>query len=528
MPVWAGAETRVVRIGVYDNPPKVEVDMQGIPQGIFLDIIEKIAGNEGWELEYVRDTWNGSLESLEQGSIDLMPDVALSDRRRTRFDFNSIAVLNSWVQVYCRKGTAVSSISDLRGKRVAVLEGSIQEHLAADMLRNFNIPFALKPFPDYNTIAHEVASGRVDAVIVSRFYGYRRNKIASLKPTPLILSSTTLHFATGKGRNSGLLTAIDRNLSEMINNPHSAYYTSLNRWLNERPRMFIPSYILWSVSIIAVALFFFFALSVLLRKKVKERTVELEKLNSDLNIALKELKTARDEALKRERLHAFGQLASGLAHDFNNLLFPIMSYASMMLDRAESFDRRKESRENIEKILAAARHGTEIVSRMQQFYYSSREFGKAGYVDLTKVVNEVIDLCRPRLDREGKRGRPVEVILDLDKNCMIKGRESDIHEILMNLVLNAADAMPHGGRLTVSTETVNDFIIITVRDEGTGMPDHVKEKCLEPFFTTKGEEGTGMGLSMVNTIVAEHNGSLQIESVQGEGTRFIITFPIDE
>jgi signal transduction histidine kinase len=117
------------------------------------------------------------------------------------------------------------------------------------------------------------------------------------------------------------------------------------------------------------------------------------------------------------------------------------------------------------------------------------------------------------------------MILNLEDVPEIDGVSSEINEILLNLVLNAIDAMPRGGRLEISTSRIEGAVRITVADSGTGMTDEVKEKCLQPFFTTKGSEGTGMGLAMVNALVTEYGGRMTIKSAAGEGTSIIVTLP---
>ncbi len=514
-------EARIVRIGVYDNPPKVEMGPGGKPRGIFIDIIKYIAEREAWDLQYVYGTWDEGLTRLEQGNIDLMPDVAFSDVRSQRFAFNQLTVLCSWLQVFSGQNVTIGSMADLEGKTIAVLAGSIQETACTDIREQFGLTFNMVTLPDYKSTVSQVESGKADAAIVSRFYGYSREKKDALAPTPVILYPTALFFAAPKGRNQDLLDAIDKHLAKIMNDPHSVYYRSLAYWLQERPRMFVPQFVLWTIVSIVVILMFFFVLSLVLRWQVKKRTEELSEKNIILQRTLEELKLARDEALQRERLHAFGQLASGAAHDFNNLLIPIVGYADLLLSDPKALNYTEDTRRSLEAIRTAAGHGTEIVRRMQAFSQSTAHGEEKSHVDTNAVIREVVELGKQRL-----MGRvSIEVVLKLGSHCEIEGRKAHIHEMLLNLVLNAADAMPEGGRLEISTERMEDAVRITVKDTGIGMTGEVREKCLQPFFTTKGAKGTGMGLTMVNNIVAEHGGHLEIVSTMGAGTTFTITFP---
>ncbi|MBN1129753.1 MAG: transporter substrate-binding domain-containing protein [Chitinispirillaceae bacterium] len=517
---------RMVRVGVYNNPPKVEMGESGAPCGIFIDVIEHIAQREGWEITYVQGTWNEGLARLEKDSIDIMPDVAFSENRNRRFDFTQLAVLSSWLQVFTRKDVFIASVSELEGKTIAVLKGSIQQQVSEEIRERFGLSFNLIELRDYDATISAVESGKADAMIVSRFYGYRREKEGALAPTPIIFHPTALHIAAPKGRNRDLLGAIDKHIAEMMNDPRSAYYQSQAYWLSERPRMFIPWYVLWTMSVIAALFLIFFSLSLALRWQVRKRTDELRKKNEELSVALQALKAAKDDAIKRERLYAFGQLASGIAHDFNNLLIPIMNYSDLMLIDTDGLDDMVRVRQNLAAIKSAARHGAELIQRMQTFYRSARHSETREVLDTNAVLREVIELTKTRWKgRTSSEKSAIEVVFTPGAHAEITGRRSDIHEMLLNLVLNAVDAMPEGGRLEVTTENSGGEVRITVKDNGMGMSGEVREKCLQPFFTTKGEAGTGMGLTMVNNIVTEHGGRLEIISSEGAGARFVITFP---
>ncbi len=522
----AMSAVRTVRVGLYDNPPKLERGDGGRPRGLFIDILENIARKEGWDIRYVPGSWEEGLERLKEGGIDLMPDVAFSEDRSRYYDFNQIPVLSSWLQVFVRKGVSLDSVDGLRGKTIAVLKGSIQQQALEDISRRFGLTFRQVVLPDYDETIRYVESGKADAVIAGRFYGYKRDKGESLAPTSLIFMPTTLRFAVPKGRNRDLLDAIDRHLTALQNDPRSEYYSSLSRWLSEEPRMFVPRLVLGAVAVSIIAFLFFLGLSLILKRQVRKRTRELHDKNQALSDALAELKAAQSEAIKRERLYVMGQLASGLAHDFNNLLVPIISYTDLLLMDVRKFDEGGKTREDLMAIKKAALHGAEIVRHMRHFYRYNRSPEARERIDLSTVVREVILLAKARWQGRGSSGdSPVEVVFHLDEDAGIIGSRYEIHEMLLNLVLNAADALPQGGVIEISTECRNDEVALIVRDNGEGMTEEVREKCLEPFYTTKDARGTGMGLTMVQNIVEEHGGRLEIASVLGRGTSVVMRFP---
>lgn len=516
------SEARTVRIGVYDNPPKVKMGSDNVPRGIFVDIIEHIAERETWETQYIYGSWQEGLQRLKDGNIDLMPDVAFSAAREEHFSFHKLAVQHSWLQVFSATGTDIQTFSDLQGKTIAVLEGGIQQAVCDEIRENLGLQFNVVTQPDYQGTIQQVKSGQADAILAGRFYEFHRGEEGPLIPTPMVFNPSALFFATSKGNNLDLLNAIDMHLAKMIDDPQSVYYQSLTYWLDKRPEMFLPQFVLWSVASIAGILFFVFIWSLALRRQVTRRTEDLIKNNAILQKTLQELKLAQDEAIKNERLYAFGLLANGTAHDFNNLLFPIKGYAELILSDPEVLEDKETVRQSVEAINSAAAHGTEIVRRMQRFVRSTENPEPKSWIDTNAIIREVAEIGNRRL-QSGKS--PIKLVLNLGSDCEITGRKSSLHEMLLNLFLNATDAMQEGGLLEISTRNTDGTVRLTIKDDGIGMTKEVIDKCREPFFTSKGDKGTGMGLTMVNNIVAEHDGHLEIESTVGSGARFTMTFP---
>ncbi|HEX2958944.1 MAG TPA: transporter substrate-binding domain-containing protein [Chitinispirillaceae bacterium] len=520
------AAPRDIRVGVYNNPPKVMMDSTGKASGIFIELLERIAKKEKLNLKYVYGSWEQSLKRLKNDSIDLMPDVAFSPERDEQYQFNQIAVLSSWLQLFCKKDN-IRLISDLNGKAVAVLKGSVQQEVLHRAREQFSLNFNEVVLSETDLIADLVKSGQVDAMLSSRFFGYKKKEDEALIASPLILYPTTLHFATAKGRNLDLLNTIDKHLANMLNEPRSAYYEILLKWLHEKPRTFIPQMVIYIIVSTLIALLFFFILSFILNWKITQRTTELATKNSELSSALDELKHAKEEAVKRERLHAFGQLSCGIAHDFNNLLTPILTYSDILINDSEIQSNTETSKQYLRQIYKAAIHGRDIVQQLQNFYRSARYPENKEILNINQIITEVVDLAKIRWTHHttGKEISRIEVVFNFSDNAFITGKKSDIHEILLNLVLNAADAMPEGGTLNITTK-INTNLEIIVKDTGTGMSEDVVAKCMQPFFTTKGEKGTGMGLTMVQNVLKEHNGYIDIISSPGAGTEIRLLFPL--
>ena len=170
---------RQIRVGVYQNSPKVNMAANGQAEGIFIDILAAIAQEEGWVIEYVPGTWAEGLERLASGQIDLMPDVARTQDRESKYRFHKQVVLSDWFQVFTRPNSGIRSLLDLNGKSVALLERSIQQDAFDKALIGFDLNVTLLPFPEYSEAFSAVENNKADAVIANRFYGIKKYQILS-------------------------------------------------------------------------------------------------------------------------------------------------------------------------------------------------------------------------------------------------------------------------------------------------------------------------------------------------------------
>lgn len=219
-----------VRVGIYENAPKVAYLGSDHPQGIFVDVIEAIARQEHWSIEYVPGTFKEGLQRLERGELDLMVDVARTPERERMFRFHQEVVLHSWNQVYARPHSGIRTVLDLAGRRVAVLDGSVQQQQLSQMAASFGVRPILLPFSDYGAAEDAVARGRADALVTNPFYGSSRARAAGLEDTAIIFSPIDLYFAAPRAGDPALLSGIDRQLRAMLADPRSAYFASLGRW----------------------------------------------------------------------------------------------------------------------------------------------------------------------------------------------------------------------------------------------------------------------------------------------------------
>ncbi|HET7343585.1 MAG TPA: response regulator [Methylomirabilota bacterium] len=225
-----------------------------------------------------------------------------------------------------------------------------------------------------------------------------------------------------------------------------------------------------------------------------------------------------------EKLTALGQLAGGIAHDFNNLLQAILGYAQLMKQNPSNTEMIERSLNIVE---SAAIDGSETVRRIQQFarLRPDEQFVR---VDINQIVQDAVAIIKPRWEEKIARDRrPLDLRLDLQARQPVLGRPAALSEVFTNLILNAIDAMPEGGTLSIGTrDTATREVRVTVADTGIGMPETVRQRIFEPFYSTKGDAGSGLGLSMTYSIVRRHSGEIHVDSEPGAGTTFTLTFPV--
>jgi len=252
------------------------------------------------------------------------------------------------------------------------------------------------------------------------------------------------------------------------------------------------------------------------------------KLYTALQRAYEDLRQSQQAVLQQERLRALGQMASGIAHDINNALSPATLYMESLLERDPSLSTR--AREELKIVQRAIDDVANTVARMSQFSRPREDELALAPVDLNEMLRQVVNLTRAIWnDMPQKRGVVIRMETDYAADLpAIMGAESEIRDALTNLVLNAVDAVADGGTITVRSRRVGSGSIARVQvevcDTGVGMSEANRLQCLEPFFTTKGERGTGLGLSMVYGMVQRHSAEIEIVSELGKGTTMRLSF----
>ncbi len=240
-----------------------------------------------------------------------------------------------------------------------------------------------------------------------------------------------------------------------------------------------------------------------------------------VNAFLEKIKNERIIS-QNEKLKALGEISSGIAHDFNNILATISGYVALSMVKSHD----SGVKEYLEIVRRASLDGAEMLRRIQEFTKDIKEEDTYSF-ELDSIVKTVLNMITPKITEKCISGIEIKIIQDLKGRGHIRGREFEIREVIINILNNAIDAMPKGGKIYVRSYNLEDRIFLEIEDNGEGIPRSILPRIFDPFFSTKGVNGNGIGLSVSYKIIKDHNGNIEVESKEGVGSRFVIQLPIE-
>ncbi|WP_374328657.1 response regulator [Azonexus sp.] len=530
------AQGRVVRVGLYENSPKIFSTPQGKAGGLFGELLEPIARAEKWQLQYVRCDWVKCLEALQQGEIDLMPDVAFSVERARIFSFHKFSVASSWSQIYAHPKRNIQTLPDLAGMRVAVLDGGIQAAFIAQLLDNGGIDYQLVQVKSLDEGYRLVSAGEADAVVTNSFFAARNGQNYNLIETPIVFLPSTLYFATAKGQNGDLLDAIDKHLVDWRRDAGSLYFDALHRAMAMPPEVLAPHWLLWSLGLGGSALLLLLAASFLLRRQVALRTRELEAERANLEQQVSQ-RTAQYVAAKEEAERLTRVKSEFLANMSHEIRTPMNAVLGMLYLALKNGELPPSVRNQLGKAQGAAHSLLGIINDTLDF--SKIEAGKlemeAIEFGLDTVLERLADAIGFQAEHKG-----IEFLIRYDPGIPSRliGDPLRLGQILLNLCGNSVKFTEQGEvELAFHCVSANDDEVtlqVCVRDSGIGMTPDVQQRLFEKFTqadqtTTRRFGGTGLGLAISKNLVEMMNGRIWVEDTQpGVGTTicFTVRLPI--
>ncbi|PKP10609.1 MAG: hypothetical protein CVU09_06725 [Bacteroidetes bacterium HGW-Bacteroidetes-4] len=508
---------KTIKVGVYNNPPKVFLNKKNKPSGIFIDLVDAIARNEGLEVEYVSGSWSQLVDLLKRGALDVMPDVAFSEERDSLFLF-SMPVISSWLQVFTTHQTSIQVIQDLNHKKVGVLKGSIQENYLNQTFLNLDkLDFELITFNDYASSAAALKENKIDALVANRFFYFSDLCDAAILPTGLILRLNELHFAFAKNTDAQLIKMFNKNISNLKNTPESVYYKSVKKWFSKKTRQLIPAFVYWIIAGIVALLLLVSVFAIILKMGITYKTREIKQKN-------KALIRAKEAAESSDKLKTI--FLQNMSHEIRTPMSAILGFINLL----EKNDLESEKR--IQYLDVVKKSGKRLLSTLNDMMEISKiETGhKTINPEPVNVVDTLQYLHELFIKQVSDKNIGFELAEHIDINqAMIVTDKHMLEGILTNLISNALK-FTETGSISMGNYLDNTSLVFYVKDTGIGIAKERHEAIFDRFVQadlnmTRSHEGSGLGLSIVKAYVTMLGGNIWIDSTPGLGSTIFFSIP---
>ena len=398
-----------IRVGIYQNEPVYFLSDEGVPSGIFADTLLEMARRAKWELEFVSGSWDEVFTDLQTGKIDLLPAVAYSEARSQLVEYSNATLLTNWGQIYIHASGSLQNISDLQGKKIAVLKRDTHNIAFHKFMSAFGFEFTSIEFDSYDEVLNAIVNRTVDGGVVNRFFGSSQMFKYEIKETPIIFNPIQIRFALPKGDPMLLLENMDATIFDLLDNKNSIYYESLYKWLEKRDIKHVPSWIKNTLITIIFGLLIFFVLTLYLKFKINTKTYELSLKNNELMNEIEKRKITEEALLQsKERFHYAMSASKDGLFDWDiqsNTVFYSPSWKSML-----GYEDHEVGSEFSEwERLTAPEDRSKALSLMREHLAGKRERFETEIRMLHKDGHWVEILARASAVRDHE-GKPVRVV----------------------------------------------------------------------------------------------------------------------
>lgn len=517
-----------IKVGVYDNPPKIFTDEDGRPAGFFVDLIDHLSEELDFEVEYVPVTWQRGLKALDSGKIDIMPDVTVTSERLRKYRFNEVAILENWASLYIHDDTepAYYTVQDLKGKTVAVLtEDSNYQSLKAELGGDSSAVTFLE-CKTYTEVFDVLEAKTADLGLVSYYFGVYRDDAFDVKQLPLVINPNTVHLAALNGRYEGLLHQIDRELISLKRDEGSLFYGLVDKWLASETYFKFPRWLSWLLAVLVITLFLLLVTILTLQVKLQRGKDDLTRINEELTehiktkVHIEENLRSRNRELAKTN-EAMDQLMYQVSH---NLRAPIASVLGLInLLRLEVPDEQMTGNP-INKMEGSMQRLDAIISDILDYYRNSRMTIARDEVDFKALIEDVYS-SMSHINRSEK----IDMQTDIVQHAPFHTDSRRLKSVMHNLISNALKYFdPDKADRFVQIRAVidKDRAEVRIKDNGLGIPHDQQNKVFTMFYRASNQgNGAGLGLYIIKETMEKLNGSIELVSEVNTGTTFILSIP---
>ncbi len=500
----AWGEDNPLKIGGDDNYPPYEfVDSEDNFRGFNVDIIRAISIELGLDIQMIPDSWENTMLSLKRGEIDAIQGMTLTPERDEIYDFTEEIVINSQNIFVLSETTYISSVEDLKGKRVAIQAEDVTKKIIKDVV-DIEIIEKVNQFEALQALLN----GEVDAFVGNRLTGIYHIQTFDLNNTVKIVGEalySTKYALAVKGGDVELLDLLNSGLKEIKQN--GSYEKIYKKWFGE---IIIDRYKRWLKVLYILSVAFLISLGIILiiyiwnkrlKREVEIRTQQIIKLN--------------EQAIHNDKMQSLGKLSSSIAHELRNPLTSIKAFVDLIPLKIQD---ENFKRELMRIIPSEIKRLDDLVGSLLD--YSKPKKTRPERILLSEVLSEVLVLLKQKLQTDR-----IEVVLK-STDLYLYVDKSQIKQILINIILNSIDAIEFEGIIEINARSSNQHTYINIKDNGKGVPEEILSKLFDPFFTSK-KTGYGIGLSVTDRLIKDNGGRINLTSEEGIGTAVEIILPSD-
>jgi signal transduction histidine kinase len=502
---------KTIKVGLWNNNPLVYRDAKGRAKGLFPTIVDYVATEEGWDVEYVYGAFGVHMQSLKNGELDILLSTSLTAERKETYIFNKENIFSNWGVILVPQESQISSMLNLEGKHLAVMDRAVYTDSKGgirDLIKDFNINAKISPKNTYQEAIETVVKGDAQGAVVNRIVAERLAEKFGLKQSGIVFKPVETRMAFLKNKPSAryLAQTIDKHLVELKDDPNSLFHAALDvaqggKIMRENKYI---QFILFGLGLMVVVAFALFIWSRMLRSAVTKATRKLKLMNVSLEKRNKEL----DE---------FTFVAS---HDLQEPLRKITTFSSMLkLDLGD--DLSVDAEENLAFVTDAAKRMQTLVDDLLLLSRSGRRELNKATISLNQCVDTALDSLSTLV--EENNAEIIKIVLP-----EVYGDRTLITQLYQNLIGNAIkfhrkDSSPV---VTLTVESSAAGTVFGVADNGIGIAEKYHAQVFSPFKRLHGKDtykGTGIGLAICRKAVERHNGKIWIETSPEGGAYFKFT-----